>query len=89
MIPEAWGNDPKRVVIDEMVGFWFAVALLPKTFTTVIVGFFVFRGFDIVKPPPARAAERLPKGWGIMTDDVIAGVYTNLVIRVIRTLGTY
>jgi phosphatidylglycerophosphatase A len=85
-IPQEWGKDPGRVVIDEIVGFWFAVALFPKTLTTVIVGFLVFRLLDIVKPPPARAAERLPKGWGIVMDDVIVGIYTNLVLRLIGVL---
>jgi phosphatidylglycerophosphatase A len=85
-IPDEWGKDPGRVVIDEMVGFWFAVALLPRTFTTVIAGFLIFRGLDIVKPPPARAAERLPKGWGIMMDDVIVGIYTNLIIRLLTKI---
>lgn len=76
-----WGDDPGQVVIDEGVGFLFAVALLPPSAGTVIAGFFVFRAFDIVKPPPARRLEALPGGWGIVADDVIAGLYSNAVIR--------
>ena len=76
-----WGEDPGQVVIDEGVGFLFAVAFLPPNAGTVIAGFFVFRAFDIVKPPPARRLETLPGGWGIVADDVIAGLYSNAVIR--------
>ena len=76
-----WGDDPGQVVIDEGVGFLFAVAFLPPSAGTIIAGFFVFRAFDIVKPPPARRLETLPGGWGIVADDVIAGLYSNVVIR--------
>ena len=76
-----WGKDPRQVVVDEGVGFLFAVAFLPPSAGTVIAGFFVFRAFDIVKPPPARQLEALPRGWGIVADDVVAGLYSNLVIR--------
>jgi len=76
-----WGEDPGRVVIDEGVGFLFAVAFLPPSAGVVIAGFFVFRAFDIVKPPPARQLEALPGGWGIVADDVVAGLYSNAVIR--------
>ena len=76
-----WGDDPGQVVIDEGVGFLFAVAFLPPSAGTVIAGFFVFRAFDIVKPPPARRLEALPGGWGIVADDIVAGLYSNVVIR--------
>ena len=76
-----WGEDPGQVVIDEGVGFLFAVAFLPPSAGTVIAGFFVFRAFDIVKPPPARQLEALPGGWGIVADDIVAGLYSNAVIR--------
>ncbi len=76
-----WGEDPGQVVVDEGVGFLFAVALLPPGAGTAIAGFFVFRALDIVKPPPARQLEALPRGWGIVADDVVAGLYSNAVIR--------
>lgn len=76
-----WGDDPGQVVIDEGVGFLFAVAFLPPSAGTIIAGFFVFRAFDIVKPPPARQLEALPGGWGIVADDIVAGLYSNVVIR--------
>jgi len=51
-----------------------------------IVSFFFFRVFDVIKPWPANRAERLPGGWGIMTDDLVAGVYANLVLLVLMKL---
>tara|TARA_B100000029_G_scaffold449584_1_gene472927 strand:+ start:299 stop:706 length:408 start_codon:yes stop_codon:yes gene_type:complete len=82
-----WGKDPGQVVVDEGVGFLFTVALLPTDAWTLIVGFFIFRALDIVKPPPARQLESLPGGWGIVVDDVIAGIYGNLILRVLLYLG--
>lgn len=70
--------DPSIVVIDEIVGIWIALLLLPKTVVAYAVAFLLFRLFDVLKPQPARALERLPGGWGIMLDDVVAGVYANL-----------
>ncbi len=82
-----WGKDPGQVVVDEGVGFLFAVAFLPPGAGTAIAGFFVFRVLDIVKPPPARQLEALPRGWGIVADDVVAGLYSNVVIRSSAYLG--
>ena len=76
-----WGKDPGRVVIDETAGFLFTVALLPHGFWTTVAGFFLFRVFDVVKPTPVRQLESLPGGWGIVADDVAAGVYGNLLLR--------
>ena len=75
--------DPSIVVIDEIVGVWITLLHLPKTSLIVVAAFFAFRFFDIIKPPPARQLERVPKGWGIMLDDVIAGVYANIAIQLI------
>ena len=75
--------DPSIVVIDEIVGVWITLLHLPKASLIVVAAFFAFRFFDIIKPPPARQLERVPKGWGIMLDDVIAGVYANIAIQLI------
>ncbi|MYB55908.1 MAG: phosphatidylglycerophosphatase A, partial [Gemmatimonadetes bacterium] len=77
---KAWGKDPKYVVIDEFVGFFVTVSLLPQSVLVGIVGFVVFRILDIIKPPPARQVEALPGGWGIVADDVIAGIYGQMIL---------
>ncbi len=76
-------KDPGLVVVDEVVGQWITLLGLPFTVPVVLGGFVLFRIMDIVKPWPARALERLPSGWGIMADDVAAGVYAHLALRVL------
>ncbi len=77
-------TDPGQVVIDEVVGQMLTLLLIPHaTWKWLAGGFILFRVFDIVKPFPAREAERIPRGWGIMLDDVIAGVYSLAVLTVI------
>jgi phosphatidylglycerophosphatase A len=79
-------EDPQWVVIDEVSGqlltyylfFW----LLPLNWKSWLLGFILFRAFDIWKPFPARQLEHLPGGWGIMADDWMAGIYAALVLRV-------
>jgi phosphatidylglycerophosphatase A len=75
-------KDPGIVVVDEVLGQWVTLAALPFTPTTAVLGFLLFRAMDIVKPWPARDLERLPGGWGIVADDVAAGVYAHLALRV-------
>ena len=75
-------KDPGIVVVDEVVGQWVSLLLLPLTPLTAALGFFLFRIMDVLKPWPARDLERLPGGWGIMADDVMAGVYANLLMRI-------
>ena len=69
------------MVIDEVVGMWVTLLFLPLTPFTAAVGFFAFRAMDVWKPYPARQLEHLHGGWGIMADDVMAGVYANLLVR--------
>ena len=76
-----WGKDPGRVVIDEAAGYLVTVAFLPHGWKTAVIGFFVFRFFDILKPAPVRKLEELPGGWGVVFDDVGAGIYGQLFIR--------
>lgn len=75
------GLDPPFIVVDEGVGFWIALFALPKNLSLVAIGFVLFRIFDIWKPFPIGKVEALPKGWGIMADDAIAGIYTNVLLR--------
>ena len=76
-----WGSDPAPVVIDEAVGFLVTVAFLPHSWWITLVGFLVFRVLDVAKPPPLKLLEKLPGGWGIVLDDVGAGLYGQVVIR--------
>lgn len=74
-------QDPGQVVIDEVVGQMLAFLIRPDAgWKWWIAGFLLFRAFDVLKPFPARRAERLPGGWGIMMDDVIAGAYSLAVL---------
>jgi phosphatidylglycerophosphatase A len=75
-------KDPGIVVMDEVVGQWVTLAALPLTPATAALGFVLFRAMDILKPWPARDLEHLPGGWGIMADDVAAGVWAHLLLRV-------
>jgi len=74
-------HDPSRVVIDEWVGQWVALAYLPKTIGFGIAGFLLFRLFDIWKPWPIRKLDEIPNGWGIMLDDVGAGLFALIIIQ--------
>lgn len=78
--------DPSVVVIDEIVGMWVTLFLLPLDLLTVLTSFVLFRMFDVLKPPPARQVENVPHGWGIMLDDIIAGIYANLGTRLLLFL---
>lgn len=75
------GKDPGIVVIDEVAGMIVTFILLPTTPLALVLGFFLFRAMDILKPFPVRLFERAPGGWGVMLDDVMAGVYSNLLLR--------
>ena len=77
---ESGRPDPGRVVIDEVAGQWIALIGSRVNLSHLLAGFLFFRLFDIVKPWPARQLESLPAGWGIMLDDVAAGVYALLLM---------
>jgi phosphatidylglycerophosphatase A len=101
----AWGSwaaekfgrpDPPQCVSDEAAGQWLALAFLPITSARdlcIVAGmqFVLFRLLDIIKPPPVRQLEKLPAGWGILADDLAAGVLANLLgqvlLRTVWTLG--
>jgi phosphatidylglycerophosphatase A len=75
-------KDPGLVVVDEVVGQWVTFVSLPFTPAIAFAGFVLFRVMDVFKPWPARALERLPGGIGIVADDVAAGIYAQLILRV-------
>lgn len=76
-------KDCSFIVIDELAGFLITMFMVPQSITTVILGFFLFRFFDVVKPPPANFFNRRKKGGlDVVLDDVFAGIYANLVLQV-------
>jgi phosphatidylglycerophosphatase A len=82
-----FGPDNKRIVVDEVWGMLISLYALPVTWTWILAGFVIFRLFDIVKPFPARRAEKMGGGLAIMLDDGIAGAYTALVLHLVRSLA--
>jgi phosphatidylglycerophosphatase A len=76
-------SDAAPIVWDEIVGYLTSVAALPPGPLTLWGGFFLFRLFDITKPPPIGKSQSLGGGWGVMLDDVVAGLYANVALRVI------
>jgi len=83
---ESNSKDPSYVVIDEFAGYLVAVVFLPMNWQVLVAGFVLFRFFDILKPPPIRQAEKIGGGLGIMLDDFLAGIFSNLLIRVFLLL---
>jgi len=75
-------EDPSDIIIDEIAGIAVATLLLPPHFLERVAAFVLFRVFDVIKPFPARQAERLPGGFGIVADDLIAGLYANVLVQV-------
>jgi phosphatidylglycerophosphatase A len=80
-------KDPQFVVIDEVAGQLITLIAVPVSWKSLLAGFILFRGFDIVKPPPIRKLERLPEGFGIVIDDVAAGLYALAVMQVLLYFG--
>ncbi len=75
-------KDPRTIVIDEACGQLLALILVPPIWTALGLSFVLFRFFDIVKPWPITKSEKLPKGWGIMADDLMAGAISLIILQV-------
>ena len=84
IIDQSGDHDPSHIIIDELVGQWSALFLLPEGFFNIAISFILFRFFDIIKPWPIRLIEKLPKGLGVMSDDLTAGLITLVLIQVIN-----
>ena len=80
-------KDPQFVVIDEVAGQLIALIAVPLAWKTFLAGFILFRGFDIIKPPPVRQLESLPEGAGIVLDDVAAGLYACAAMHLLLHFG--
>jgi phosphatidylglycerophosphatase A len=82
-VEKEWGHDSNRVVIDEWMGMIVALFLVPFTWINLLLAFVLFRLFDIFKPLYIRKAEALPSGWGVMADDLLAGIYSNVILHLL------
>lgn len=79
-------KDDPRIVIDEMMGFFITMLWVTKTPLFILVGFILFRFFDIFKPFPIRRFEKVRGGFGVVLDDVMAGIFANVILRFIMIL---
>jgi len=79
-------KDAQMIVIDEACGMMLSMFLVPYNLWIMILGFVLFRIFDILKPPPARSIEKFSGAFGVMFDDIIAAIYTNLILQIVARL---
>lgn len=82
-------KDPQQVVLDEVLGYWTGILFIPFCFSYAVMAFIIFRIFDIIKPFPASSLESLSGGLGIMIDDIIAGLYTLVIMHAAVYLFNY
>ena len=88
MVEKEWGHDSNRIVVDEILGMAVSLFLIPVGWKYVLAAFVLFRFFDMVKPLFIRRAESLPSGWGVMADDLLAGIYANIILHLLINTGT-
>ncbi|MBF8247882.1 MAG: phosphatidylglycerophosphatase A [Bacteroidetes bacterium] len=81
-----YGHDPAEVTIDEVLGMWMSLFLLPKTLFVAGAAFILFRFFDVIKPFPAKRLDRLKGGAVIMFDDVVAALYSNIILHALLAI---
>ncbi|MEA2103135.1 MAG: phosphatidylglycerophosphatase A [Candidatus Cloacimonadota bacterium] len=77
------GHDSHKIVIDEVLGYFVAVLFLPHSLMVAIYAFIFFRIFDIAKPPFINELQSLPHGWGVICDDLLAGIYANICLQIL------
>lgn len=82
-------KDASMIVIDEACGMLLALFFVPYNLFIIVLGFFLFRIFDILKPPPAKRMEKLTGSMGIMFDDIVAALYTNMILQIISRFLPY
>lgn len=83
IVSKIWGDDPARVVIDEVAGMCISLLFIPVHVLYLLSALILFRFFDIAKPLFIKKLEQLPGGWGIMLDDILAGIYANIVLQTV------
>ena len=82
-----FGSDAKKINLDESLGMTISLLFLQKRLLFYLLAFILFRGIDIIKPPPIRSLEKLKGKWGVITDDMVAGVYANLIVQAITIIS--
>lgn len=82
LLENYWGKDSYKIVIDEVLGMMITLLFVPISAKVILTGLVLFRFFDITKILGIRKAEKLSKGWGVMIDDLWAGVYSNILLQV-------
>lgn len=82
-LQDEWGHDPGRIVVDEMVGIWISMLFIPFSLLNLAIAFALFRLFDIWKPWLVGKAEALDGGLGVMADDIVAGIFANIVLQLL------
>ena len=87
LMERRYGHDPAEVTIDEVLGMWITMLFIPKSLAAGIVGFFLFRISDIIKPWPSNRFDEKTGGFGIMMDDVVAGLYASVALHILFRLG--
>lgn len=87
-LESVWGEDPSRVVIDEMIGVWIPLLVCQQgSWKYALIAFALFRFFDILKPLGIRSLDRRHGGFWVMADDILAGIYSLVVILILQWLG--
>ena len=80
---KVYGEDPAQYTLDEFIGMWITLLFIPKKIWFILAAFFIWRAFDIIKPFPVNKLESFKNGWGVILDDVMAGIYSFIVIQLI------
>ncbi|MDR1474785.1 MAG: phosphatidylglycerophosphatase A [Endomicrobium sp.] len=81
-------KDDQRIIIDEVAGMWISLALLPRSFLFYILGFLLFRLFDVKKPWIIKSSQKLKSGFGVTIDDVLAGLFVNCILQIVNFILT-
>lgn len=80
-LPSHWEHDDNKIVSDELLGMFITMLWIPICIKSLLVGFVAFRLFDIFKPLGIKKIDQIHSNWGVLVDDILAGVYANLLIR--------
>jgi phosphatidylglycerophosphatase A len=78
-----YGEDPAEYTLDEFIGMWITLLFIPKKIWFILLAFLIWRVLDILKPFPAGKLESVKNGWGVILDDVMAGIYSFMIIQII------